>query len=55
MNCTTPTLFGLAIAALTVFAFELGHRLEARRWRSKAESGFRMESHGSLYTVTKEF
>lgn len=45
----------LWVLALMLFAFVMGIQagawLEARLWRGKAISGFRMESAGKLYVV----
>lgn len=45
----------LSLFALLFFGgMLLGTRLEARVWRQKAETGFRKESAGNLYTVVRD-
>lgn len=46
---TSGVLAAMFVAFLLGFAF--GISLEGRRWRDKAQTGFRCESRGRLYVV----
>lgn len=53
MNEEWQTVMVAAVIMLLV-GINIGCRLEARIWRGKAISGFRMASGGKLYTVHDE-
>lgn len=50
------TIEDVLVAAfyVLVLGIWIGTKLEGLRWREKAESGFRMASGGTLYTVHED-
>lgn len=46
--------FWLTVALAGFLGFIIGAYAEARLWRGKATTGFRMASGGKLYRITEE-